>query len=84
MSLMRSALLAGAESVWLREKAMRRPFVRRSASRAQVAHENPFTDDVDVGEARLREIWAAETAKRRNVLAARGWAHLEGWKAACR
>ncbi len=33
MSLMRSALLAGAESVWLREKAMRRPFVRRSVSR---------------------------------------------------
>ncbi len=33
MSLMRSVLLAGAESVWLREKAMRRPFVRRSVSR---------------------------------------------------
>jgi proline dehydrogenase len=33
MSLMRSLLLAGAESVWLREKAMRRPFVRRSVSR---------------------------------------------------
>jgi len=30
---MRSVLLAGAESVWLREKAMRRPFVRRSVSR---------------------------------------------------
>jgi proline dehydrogenase len=33
MSVMRSVLLAGAESVWLREKAMRRPFVRRSVSR---------------------------------------------------
>jgi proline dehydrogenase len=33
MSLMRSVLLAGAESVWLREKAMRLPFVRRSVSR---------------------------------------------------
>jgi proline dehydrogenase len=33
MSLLRSALLAGAESVWLREKAMRRPFVRGSVSR---------------------------------------------------
>jgi proline dehydrogenase len=33
MSIMRSALLAGAESVWLREKAMRLPFVRRSVSR---------------------------------------------------
>jgi proline dehydrogenase len=33
MSLMRSVLLAGAESVWLREKAMRWPFVRRSVSR---------------------------------------------------
>jgi proline dehydrogenase len=33
MSLMRSVLLAGAESAWLREKAMRRPFVRRSVSR---------------------------------------------------
>jgi proline dehydrogenase len=30
---MRSVLLAGAESGWLREKAMRRPFVRRSVSR---------------------------------------------------
>jgi proline dehydrogenase len=30
---MRSVLLAGAESVWLREKAMRLPFVRRSVSR---------------------------------------------------
>jgi proline dehydrogenase len=33
MSLMRSVLLAGAESVWLRERAMRTPFVRRSVSR---------------------------------------------------
>jgi proline dehydrogenase len=33
MSIMRSVLLAGAESVWLREKAMRLPFVRRSVSR---------------------------------------------------
>jgi proline dehydrogenase len=33
MSIMRSVLLAGAESVWLRERAMRRPFVRRSVSR---------------------------------------------------
>jgi proline dehydrogenase len=33
MSLMRSVLLAGAESVWLRERAMRMPFVRRSVSR---------------------------------------------------
>jgi len=33
MSLMRSVLLAGAESVWLRERAMRWPFVRRSVSR---------------------------------------------------
>jgi len=55
-----------------------------AASRARVAHENPFTNDADVSEPRLREIWAAETAKRGNVLASRGWAHLEGWKAACR
>jgi proline dehydrogenase len=33
MSIMRSVLLAGAESVWLREKAVRYPFVRRSVSR---------------------------------------------------
>jgi proline dehydrogenase len=33
MSIMRSVLLAGAESVWLREKAMRWPFVRRSVAR---------------------------------------------------
>ena len=33
MSVMRSVLLAGADSVWLREKAMRWPFVRRSVSR---------------------------------------------------
>jgi len=33
MSLMRSVLLAGAESAWLRERAMRAPFVRRSVSR---------------------------------------------------
>jgi proline dehydrogenase len=33
MSIMRSVLLAGAESVWLRERAMRYPFVRRSVSR---------------------------------------------------
>ncbi len=33
MSLMRSVLLAGAESAWLREQAMRWPFVRRSVSR---------------------------------------------------
>lgn len=33
MSIMRSVLLAGAENVWLREKAMRYVFVRRSVSR---------------------------------------------------
>jgi len=55
-----------------------------AASRARVAHRNPLTDDVDVSDARLREIWAAEAAKRGNVLASRGWAHLAGWKAACR
>lgn len=55
-----------------------------AASRAQVAHQNPFTDDADVSQARLGEIWAAESARRGNVLAARGWAHLANWKAACR
>ncbi len=33
MSIMRSLLLAGSESAWLREKAMRTRFVRRSVSR---------------------------------------------------
>ena len=33
MSMMRSVLLTGAESVWLRERAMRTPFVRRSVSK---------------------------------------------------
>ena len=33
MSLMRRALLAGSQSRWLREKAMRRPFVHRAVSR---------------------------------------------------
>jgi proline dehydrogenase len=33
MSIMRSVLLAGAESVWLRERAMRYPFVRKSVAR---------------------------------------------------
>jgi proline dehydrogenase len=33
MSMMRSVLLAGAESAWLRERAMRTRFVRRSVTR---------------------------------------------------
>ncbi|HSK10529.1 MAG TPA: proline dehydrogenase family protein [Vicinamibacterales bacterium] len=33
MSIMRSLLLAGAESAWLRRRATRAPFVRRSVSR---------------------------------------------------
>jgi len=33
MGMMRSVLLAGSQSVWLRESAMRYPFVRRSVSR---------------------------------------------------
>jgi proline dehydrogenase len=33
MSLIRDAILAGSTNVWLREKAMRAPFVRRSVSR---------------------------------------------------
>ena len=33
MSIMRSVLLTGAENAWLRERAMRTPFVRRSVSR---------------------------------------------------
>jgi proline dehydrogenase len=33
MSLMRSMLLAGSQSAWLRERAARYPFVRRSVSR---------------------------------------------------
>ena len=34
MNMMRSVLLAGAQSPWLRERAPRLPFVRRTASRA--------------------------------------------------
>jgi proline dehydrogenase len=33
MSLMRNVLLAGSQSIWLRERATRYPFVRRSVSR---------------------------------------------------
>src|SRR5688572_28966517 len=33
MGLMRAALLAGSESAWLREKAMRRPAVKRAVAR---------------------------------------------------
>jgi proline dehydrogenase len=33
MSIIRDAILAGSTNVWLREKAMRAPFVRRSVSR---------------------------------------------------
>jgi proline dehydrogenase len=33
MGLVRDALLAGSQNVWLRERAMRAPFVRRSVSR---------------------------------------------------
>ena len=33
MGLLRRALLAGSQSRWLRERAMRRPFVRRAVSR---------------------------------------------------
>src|SRR5438045_3910325 len=33
MGLMRAALLAGSRSRWLRERAMRRPFMRRAVSR---------------------------------------------------
>lgn len=33
MALLRNVLLAGSQSVWLRERAMRYPFVRRSVSR---------------------------------------------------
>jgi proline dehydrogenase len=33
MAILRRILLAGAENVWLRERAMRYPFVRRSVSR---------------------------------------------------
>jgi len=33
MGLIRNVLLLGSQSVWLRERAMRRPFVRRSVSR---------------------------------------------------
>jgi proline dehydrogenase len=33
MGLMRTALLAGSQNRWLRERAMRRPFVRRAVSR---------------------------------------------------
>jgi proline dehydrogenase len=33
MGLLRSALLAGSQSQWLRERAMRRPFVRRAVAR---------------------------------------------------
>jgi proline dehydrogenase len=52
MGLMRRALLAGSQSRWLRERAMRRPFVRRAVSR--------FMPGEDVGEA----LAAADTLRQ--------------------
>jgi proline dehydrogenase len=51
MGLLRSALLAGSESRWLRERAMRRPFVRRAVSRFMPGEE---LDDALEAATRLR------------------------------
>ena len=54
------------------------------AERAQVAHQNPFTDDKDVSMTRLEEIWRQEAAASANVLAKRGWSSLATWRAGCK
>jgi proline dehydrogenase len=51
MDLLRRALLAGSQSRWLRERAMRRPFVRRAVSRFMPGEE---VDDALEAAARLR------------------------------
>ena len=51
MGLLRSALLAGSQSRWLRERAMRREFVRRAVSRFMPGEE---VDDALEAAARLR------------------------------
>src|SRR5262245_53025421 len=51
MGLLRSAFLAGSQNRWLRERAMRQPFVRRAVSRFMPGEE---LDDALAAAARLR------------------------------
>jgi proline dehydrogenase len=53
MGMMRSLLLAGSQNVWLRERAMRYPFVRRSVSRFMPGER--LDDALDAARAQQRD-----------------------------
>ena len=53
-------------------------FAPDSASLHEVMKTNPFTDEEDVTEGRLREIWAEQTERQQDFLARRKWMHLGG------
>jgi hypothetical protein len=53
------------------------------ASMEEVAHSNPFNDEVDVSAKRLQEIWVEQSAANRDLLAVRRWKHLADWQSRC-
>jgi hypothetical protein len=53
-------------------------FAPDSASLHEVMKTNPFTDEEDVTEGRLREIWAEQDERQQEFLARRKWMHLGG------
>ena len=50
---------------------------------AEVARNNPFSDRPGMTREQLAALWSEEQARRADPLAARGFGHLRGWRAAC-
>lgn len=54
-----------------------------AASLAEVAANNPFSDESDASRERLEELWREEAAKRADPQTHRRWRELAGWRSRC-
>ena len=54
-----------------------------AASLAEVAANNPFSDEPNASRERLEELWREAAATRADPLTHRRWRELSGWRASC-
>ena len=54
-----------------------------AASLAEVAANNPFSDEPNASRERLEELWREAAATRADPLTHRRWRELAGWRASC-
>jgi hypothetical protein len=58
-------------------------FAPDAASRAQVAVNDPFSDEKGLGRAELEKLWREEAERLRDLPKSSGWLGLAGWRERC-